>query len=139
MQRIAKGISVDAGLILVADISYAKDVKKFGFCKKELDRLGKTFDVPNGFYKVKWSIPETYEGDIEGHEELEVTGGKVFVCDPCYPIGKDAKGEHDGNKWGDWLNDTDFANNLHTNKAFTIGEMGGDGCYDVTLEFEKIM
>ncbi len=133
----AEGIGVDAGMIMVADIGYAKDVKKFGFCKKELERLGQMFDIPNGKYHVEWSIPETYHGDIKGDAELEVTGGKIFVCDPCYPIGKDVKGKHtDG--WGEWLNHTDFGNDMKTEKAFVIDSMGGDGTYEVNLTLVKI-
>ena len=148
MKLVAENIGVDAGLIMVADIAYAKDVKKFGFCMKELKRLGKIFEVPNGRYKVEYRIPYMREDDdgnlmedediCSGHEELTVTGGKVFIVDPCYPIGKDAKGNHVGDKWGEWLTDTDFANELHSEKAFTISSMCGDGGYEVHLTLEKV-
>ena len=137
MKITADNIGVDAGLIMVADISYAKDVKKFGFCKKELERLGKTFEVPNGKYMVRWIINNTWNGNIEGVEEITVNGGAIFICDPLYPIGKDTKGNHtDG--LGEWLEDTDFGKELHSDKAFIIDSMGGDGEYTVNLILEKI-
>ena len=133
----AESIGVDAGLIIVADIGYAKDVKKFGFCRAELKRLGEIFKVPNGHYNVSYGIADTWNGPVSGSAVIKVTGGAIFVCDPCYPIGKDAKGKHtDG--WGQWLSDTEFGENLHTDKAFTISSMGGDGCYNVELVLEKI-
>ena len=138
MKITADGIGVDAGMIMIADINYSKEVKKFGFCKKELKRLGKTFDVPNGKYRVRWSIEETWNGSISGTEELTVTGGKIFVCDPCYPIGNDKDGEPDGDKWIDWLNYTDYGKEMNTEKAFVIDEMGGDGEYVVELSLEKV-
>lgn len=137
MKIVADNIGVDAGLIMVADVSYAKDVKKFGFCQKELKRLGKIFKVPNGRYNVSWSIEDTYNGAIEGTAEITVEGGAIFVCDPCYPIGKDTKGNHtDG--WGKWLDNTDFGNELHSDKCFIIDKMGGDGVYKVELILNKI-
>lgn len=137
LNMTAKGIGVDAGMIIVADIGYAKDVKKFGFCRAALKNLGEVFKVPNGKYKVRYEIEDTWNGPVDGSEVLRVTGGALFICDPCYPIGKNAKGEHVGNKWGEWLSDTDYGENLKTDKAFTINSMGGDGCYDVELTLEK--
>lgn len=126
---VATNIGVDAGMIIVADISYLEGIKH----DKDGLGLGKTFKVPNGKYKVHYSIPETWNGPLEGNEELIVTGGEIFVVDPCYVIGKP---EHED--WLDWLNKTDFGRNLNSNKAFILDEMGGDGCYEVRLELERL-
>lgn len=129
MKYTVTGIGVDAGMIIVADMDYLNRVPSPE--KKEIKRLGKVIQVPNGSYKVNWFIPDTGNGDISGQQELEVTSGKVMVIDPCYCIGKE------GNDWGDWLDATDFGANVNDDQAFIIDEMGGDGEYEVELNFIK--
>lgn len=143
MKFKATNIGVDAGMVIIACMNYRKDVKKFGFCNKELKRLGKVFNVSNGKYKVKWHTDyEDYEDDVyeklEGYGELSVTSGKVFVIDPCYVIGNDKNGKYIKDKWGDWLNLTDYGRNIDTNKAFILDAIHDDGCYDIVFELEKI-
>jgi hypothetical protein len=137
MNIIANKIYVDAGLIMVADPDY------LGSCPspdtKDLKRLGKSFDIPNGKYKVSWFIPyqdedgEEGEDNIcEGHDELTVTSGKIFVCDPCYIVGKK------NGDWQKWLDATKYGDEPNDPRAFTITSTGGDGCFKVVLEIEKI-
>ena len=130
MNITAKGIGVDAGMIMVADMDYLKKVPSPDY--KELERLGKAFDIPNGRYQINWKIDETWNGDIEGREELEVTSGKIFVCDPCYCIGRN------GEDWDRWLEDTDFSRDINNEQAFVIDEMGGDGVYTIFITLENI-
>jgi hypothetical protein len=127
MNRIVSEIGVDAGMIMVADLNYLKTVKH-DF--KEINRLGKIITVPKGIYSVNWRIRKTSMGDIQGKETLKVTSGRVFICDPCYVIGKP---EH--KDWLAWLNVTDYGRVLNNDQTFIIDEMGGDGCYDIELDF----
>jgi hypothetical protein len=90
-------------------------------------------DIPKGFYRVHWYIKETYNGAIEGTEDLQVVSGKVFVCDPCYIIGRE------GNDWHNYLEKTNYCKELGSDLAFIIDEMGGDGCYKVRLDFEAVV
>ena len=141
MKLIADNIGVDAGMIMVADMDYLKDVPRRATPKK----LGKIFKgIKKGVYKVNWSIPDTCMGDIEGHNEtLIVTSGTIFICDPCYIIGdKDdkiiKKTKKNKDSWLEWLEKTDYGRDIKDNRAFIINEMGGDGCFEVTLELEQI-
>lgn len=130
MKVVANNIGVDAGLIIVADMDYLKTVTHD---LKEFTRLGKSFKVPNGKYNVHYEIADTWNGPVSGSETLDVTGGSIFVIDPCYIIGKP---KHED--WLAWLNATEYGENLKSGKAFTIHSMGGDGEYRVELELEKI-
>ena len=141
MKHVVKGIGVDAGLIMVGCMSYLKTVKsditRLGKVIENIpfeDRyLGKIIDVPNGKYNIAWRIKATWNGDIRGSNLLTVTSGQVFICDPCYIIGR---GKH--SDWIAYLNETDFCNDLKTDLAFVIDEMGGDGEYKVELNCNKI-
>ena len=129
MKSIVSGIGVDAGMIMVGDMDYLKTVKS---STKDLKRLGTVIKVPKGNYKVKWYIGETWHGKIEGAESLKVSSGSVFVCDPCYIIGKPKHKD-----WMDYLEATDYCRKLNNNQVFIIDEMRGDGVYDVKLDFAK--
>lgn len=131
MRIDTKHIGVDAGMIMVADMDYLLDVPSPD--EKRIKKLGQTFEVPIGRYHVAWHIPHTWNGDIGGTATLEVTSGKIFVCDPCYCIGRD---KHED--WMKYLNETDFCRNLNTEIAFILDEMGGDGEYNVHLNLTKI-
>ena len=53
MRYIAYGVGVDAGMIILGDLDYSKEVKKFGFSIPELKKLGQIFNVPtNGKYQL---------------------------------------------------------------------------------------
>jgi len=138
---MAKDISVDAGMIMVGDIDYLKDHPSRSNPKTE----GIIFKgIPKGKYTVSWSIPDTYNGDITGHNEtLIVTSGTIFVCDPCYIIGeKDDKTVKQAKKstdaWLEWLKKTDCGRDINDDRVFIIDEMGGDGCYEVHLELTPL-
>lgn len=131
MKKIANNIGVDAGMIMVGDLDYLKEVDKKA--EPTDNGLGKILNVPNGTYKIHWRIRKTYNGDIQGTETIVIESGKLFICDPCYIIGS----THDG--WMNWLNENDYGNNIDHAGVFIIDQMGGDGCYKVELDFgEKI-
>ena len=126
---VANDIGVDAGLIMIADLSYLDQFEDRG----DPAELGQVFRIKKGTYKVTWCIPETWNGEIEGGELLEVTSGRVFVCDPCYVIGNNTDKE-----WQDWLDKTDYGEKIEDGRAFVVDEMGGDGCYEVELELMEM-
>lgn len=132
MKLVADSIGVDAGMIMVGCMSYLDTVDKREDGQK-MD-LGEVFDVPNGKYKIHWRIRKTWNGNIQGDSKIEVTSGKVFVCDPCYIIGND-----NGKKstWITWLETTDYGNAIESDKVFILDEMGGDGEYKVELTLIK--
>jgi hypothetical protein len=121
---IAEDIGVDAGMIIVADMSYFNDIS----FKWDGLELGKKFELENGFYKVKYNINNTWNGPIEGVETIEIISGEIVVIDPCYII-KD---------WNKWLNKTDYGDDINSDSAFIIDSMGGDGVYDVKFTMENI-
>jgi hypothetical protein len=86
MNITAKNIAVDAGLIMVADYNYLEDMNCTESDLSELERLGKTFKVPNDKYMVSWNIDETGNGDIEGCNSIVVKSGKIVVVDPSKTI-----------------------------------------------------
>ena len=131
MEIKVRGVLVDAGLIMICDASYLDET---GVPKKTPPSVKpKIITVPNGNYQVNWIIPKTWNGRIEGSETIEITSGKLLISDPCYVIGGE---KHED--WMKWLNDTAYGENLHSDKAFTISKMGGDGSYSVNLELEEI-
>ena len=130
MKTLVKNIGVDAGMIMVGDMDYLKNIKHN---LKELKRLGATIIVPIGEYIVSWSIAKTWRGAIKGKNFINITSGNLFVCDPCYIIGT-----KDHADWMDWFKATSYGNCLQSYSAFIINKMGGDGCYDVKLNFELI-
>jgi hypothetical protein len=130
MNRTVKGIGVDTGMILVADVDYLKGQKNYDPNKLH---LGKTIKVANGNYEVNWHIKETYNGEIEGNENIEVTGGEIVVIDPCYVLQGDNQ-----EAWLKWLKDNKDGDEINDDHAFVIAEMGGDGEYTVDLELNKL-
>jgi hypothetical protein len=141
MRYIAYGVGVDAGMIILGDLDYSKEVNKFGFSIPELKKLGQIFNVPtNGKYEVKWKLffeedeKEKYESleDINGSGIINVTSGKIFIVDPCYVIGTK------GGKWGDWLNATDYGNAINSDKAFLLEGIHDDGCYNIEFYMKLI-
>jgi len=132
MKLIADDIGVDAGLIMVACHSYLEDMECNESDLMELKRLGKTFDIPNGKYQVKWNIKKSWNGNIKGEEEINVTSGQIFVTDPCYVFQNDNQ-----TRWTKWLEDNDSGDKVNSDKGFVINKMGGDGLYKVNLDFIK--
>jgi hypothetical protein len=128
MKKTVSNVCVDAGMIMVGDLDYLKTVDK----KAEPVTLGKILNVSNGKYQIDWRIKQSWNGDISGSEQITIKSGKLFICDPCYIIGT----THD--EWLSWLDKTDYGKNIDNDSVFIIDEMGGDGCYKVELDLEKI-
>jgi hypothetical protein len=141
MKIIARDVGVDAGMIILACMDYRKELKKYGVNNDKLKRLGKIFPIPNGTYKVRWEViyPDGEEDNYEklsgSGETIKVTSGKVLVCDPCYFIGCK---EGELNRWGHWLNDTNYGDRVGSERAFLLSEIHDDGGYDIEFNFEKI-
>jgi len=135
MKFSAKNIGVDTGTIMVADYDYLNQVDKkadpFDKTHNGQDTIGKVFHIPDhpGWYNVSWYIGETYNGTIEGTNKLYLKSNMIFVCDPCYLIGKTNE------SWISYLTITKFMKNLNSDQVFIIDGMGGDGSYDVELSF----
>lgn len=123
----AKGISVDAGVIMISDKEFYEKWK--GELSNQKD-LFKSFDVPNGKYEVKWKIKKTWNGDVNGEGILEITSGQMIVSDPCYHFEED-------NKWMNLLNHTNYLKD-EPEGTVVLDKMGGDGCYNVQIMLEEI-
>jgi len=124
---LIKNVGVDAGMIMVADMDYLNDQKKrVPFSVEPIIRK-----VKNGIYTVAWSIKNTWNGDIDGWDTLKVTSGEIFISDPCYVIGGTSDEE-----WMEWLTKTVYGDDLDDDRAFIIASMGGDGSYNLKLDFE---
>jgi len=137
MRIEAEGIGVDAGIIIVCDIDYLKDLERQGYtiAWDEIKRLGKQFKVKSDLYSIGWHIEDTWNGPISGVTTIDITGEAIVVIDPCYCIGGD---DHD--QWMKWLDENfdrdnpSFPFTSNTTKAIILDEMGGDGCYKVELD-----
>ena len=125
--KIAKGISVDAGIIMISDPSFYKEWKG---CLTDRKDLYQVYNVKNGEYKIEWSIKNTWNGDVCGNGILKITSGQMIVSDPCYHFQ-----EHGG--WMTLLDKTNYLNDCPEG-CVTIDKMGGDGCYDVRIKLEEI-
>ena len=120
MNKFVKGISVDAGIIMLCDINYYKKYEEEPFFD---DKLAKIINIKPGIYNCEWSIKETWNGSIDGVGLIKIDSGKLIVSDPCYCIDKG---------WEKWLEDTDYGRNTPTD-TIIINEMGGDGRYNIEL------
>ena len=124
-------VGVDAGIIMICDRDYYKE-----YNYREDKKVSKEIKIKNGLYEVNWSIPNTWNGNINGNGTLKVTSGLVIVSDPCYCIGDLSDGfNNDG--WTRWLDDTDYGDN-NPDGCIVINKMGGDGTYDVHLEIIEL-
>lgn len=124
----AKGIPVDAGVIMLSDPEFYNKWK--GSLNKERPDLFKSFDVKNGKYEVKWKIKKTWNGDVEGEGVLEITSGKLIVSDPCYHF-------NNNSSWDDLLNKTDYLKS-EPEGTVILDKMGGDGIYNVQIMLEEL-
>ena len=130
-----KSVNVDSGTILLADSSYylpdelAKANEDSFYCKE-----AQIFKVEVGIYKVKVVCDNTCNGPICVNGVVEIPSGELIIADPCYII-RDSK-------WHEWLDNTDFGvnpnNGVSENKALSITEQGGDGCFLLKVELSKI-
>ena len=119
MHRKVKGVAVDSGMIMICDEDYYKEYE----IEKNIDEnISTILKVEPGTYRVFWSIKDTWNGDIDGDEIVNIKSGNLIVSDPCYCIGKN---------WDKWLEDTKFGEVV--DDALLISSMGGDGTYDIDL------
>jgi hypothetical protein len=130
MNRVAKNISVDAGIIMIADRDYFEK-RNPGFINESL--LWKEIVLPAGKYHVVWKIPKTWNGNVAGDGILEVISGRVLIGDPCYILGHVPDKP---NFWSDWLDETHYAE-IPPEGTLILDKMGGDGCYDVHMSLLK--
>jgi hypothetical protein len=123
-----KDIAVDAGIILIADEDYYQRYE--GLIKPNYDKLGKKHDLQKGKYYVEWKISQTWNGKVSGNGILNVTSGKILICDPCYIISN-------YNQWDKILNNTNFFKYIPEG-TLVLDTMGGDGIYNINISFKKI-
>jgi hypothetical protein len=128
MHKIAN-VCVDAGMIMVGDLGYLDTVDKKADPGSQ--HLGRVFDIENGVHDVKWRIKNSWNGDVGGQQTIEIKSGKLFICDPCYIIGK----THES--WAKWLDDTAFGKNIDHDGVFIIDNTGGDGQFKVELDIDE--
>lgn len=119
------GVGVDAGLILISDKRFYETYNN-GEEVEVNPRLSHELRVPDSVYDVKWYIPNTWNGDVNGSGTLKITTGKLIVSDPCYLIGP-------SDQWDKALNDYDYFQR-EPEGALVLDSMGGDGEYTVFLE-----
>lgn len=125
MKIHASGIGVDAGIICISDPDY---YKRFINEYAEDSMLQNSFDVvPNGKYKCKWKIPDSWNGELEDEKIIEITSGKIVITDPCYVI---------DDEWDEFLED--FYEKRNMDNVIVIDNMGGDGVYEVIIDLERI-
>ena len=121
---VARNIGVDSGTILLADKDfYGVDHKEIG------KKYQKVFKVEPGNYKVQWKIKDTFDGDVEGVGEVNITSGKLVVSDPCYIVPED--------KWDELLKTTNYFLKKPEG-TIVLNRMGGDGVYKVEMILEKV-
>lgn len=115
-------IPVDAGIIIIVDKLWFNQHKD---CTPRDDSYNE-IEVEKGEYKVKWSIDDTWNGAVSGKGFLKVESGTVIVGDPCYWF---------DDNWHKILVDTDMFES--ETDWVLLDSMGGDGVYDVEVEFEE--
>ncbi len=122
-------VGVDAGLIMICDEKYYDEWgSKINYNKNSYGVVcSQKIIVEPGIYNVRWSIDNTWNGEINGKGTVKTDSGIIVISDPCYCI----------RDWDKWLEDTNLGNEVSENVVL-IDEMGGDGCYEVNLELIKI-
>lgn len=127
---VARGVDVDAGIILVADRDYW--VSK---CPPGGEIEGIQFTVPRGRYGLRWRIRKTWNGNVKGSGTLVVSSGVVVVADPCYSIPDRSQPQDD--RWLAWLESVKRGRKPDAG-TLILDKMGGDGGYDVELELTPL-
>lgn len=122
MKKVVSGVGVDAGMIMISDQDY---YNKHG--GKINEKIIKRIYLGPGSYDVKWEIPKTWEGPIEGRGVVEIVSGEMVISDPCYHFEEE--------NWGKWLKETNFGTIY--DGIIIIDSMGGDGTYTVRLEITE--
>lgn len=139
MKHVFEGIGVDSGLIIICDADYfaGQPWGKAGpHLMSSVLQLGKTVELPAGKYKIAWNIADTWNGPVSGDGELTVTSGTVIVMDPCYGSNED----HDAwSAFCDRIYDSwNITRVVPDPGTVILDSMGGDGCYEVEVEFTPI-
>lgn len=136
-----EGISVDAGLIIIADKNYYLNEPWSGIDVESSEKcqdLGQVAKLPPGKYSVKWKIADTWNGPVAGEGILDLPSGTVVVMDPCYA----SKPDDDDDTWGvfcDRLYKGWRASSATPDPGtLVLDTMGGDGTYTVEVEFTKL-
>lgn len=120
MYAKVEDVSVDAGIIMICDKNY------YDRYEGKIDsRLSKIVPLKPGSYNVKWKIPDSWRGPLEGSGVVNMDSGSLVVSDPCYCIGKEM--------WHEWLNIVKHGKEPEEG-TIIINSMGGDGRYEVQLE-----
>ena len=132
IRKYIKNISVDSGMIMIADREYFEE-RSPGFL---LDKnLNKSFELtPSSDYYVDWFIAKTWNGKVHGDGKLNCSTGEIIVTDPCYIL-QDI--EDKPNFWMEWLNETDYGNDAPEG-TLILDKMGGDGEYNIKLDLTEI-
>jgi len=122
MKKRVSGVGVDAGMIMISDRDY------YSKHNGEVDeKLAKCINLKPGSYDVKWKIPKTWAGPIEGRGVVEIVSGEMVISDPCYHFEEE--------NWDKWLDKTNFGTIY--DGIIIIDSMGGDGTYTVFLEITE--
>jgi len=127
MKKLIKEVGVDAGMIMIVDRSYLENLFNSEYIFPNPD--AKLIKIKSGKYEVTWIIKDTWNGPITGEFTIEVTSGQIFISDPCYLVPEE--------KWSNFLEDIGCGNIVPQNTEI-ISSMGGDGCYDINLDFKEI-
>ena len=120
MKKSIKGIGVDAGIIVIADISHYQEYER----NEKAIASENTLDLENGEYDISWKIADTWNGTIEGSGVVTVQSGKIIISDPCYIA----------NNWDKWLDDFDSGS---IKNIIYIDSMGGDGVYTMEINLQR--
>jgi hypothetical protein len=124
----ACNISVDSGTILIADSDFYKSINN---CQRDIDDADyyEVRNIDTGIYEIKCQIDETWNGVYKAFGRIIVTSGKLVISDPCYIVEDDL--------WDDLLIKTGYLSFLF-NGTLLLDGMGGDGSYDVDIDFKKV-
>lgn len=124
-------IGVDAGMIIICDKDHFKNYNYV-----ENLKISKKILLEKGDYVVNYIIPESWNGEISGVKTLKVTSGEVIISDPCYCVGK-SNNKFPFDCWDKWLDDYNYGDTI-PDGCILIDSMGGDGRYELELNFEFI-
>jgi len=123
-----ESIPVDSGVIVIADPDHylrsEPGKQPYGFKR----RPSHCVSVEEGEYEAEWSMPDSWQGAVEGKGALKVTSGKVWVSDPCYVVSdKD---------WERYLKEQIFPKKKPEG-VLILDKHGGDGQFTVLLKLLK--
>lgn len=126
MLKVCKDMSVDAGMLCIADVGYLKrhhaTIEKYGD-RADIRRL---IPLKPGEYYINYRIKNTYLGDLEGTIQINCNSGMLLVGDPCYNF------PNEGDSWSNFLNEISYGS--CQNEFFTAINTGGDGGFTIKLE-----